>query len=141
MKVLERISQACTPRVFQEKNHPMYGSSRTGTSNPFFGKTHNNETRKRLSEVRDGMIVAKDIKTGKKLWVTKEEFESDRYVGITAGNSMSNEARQKISTSLKNKLTLTCPHCGKEGKANMTRYHFENCKKYILANNFSIAKI
>lgn len=37
----------------------------------------------------------------------------------------------KISKALKGKPKerVTCPHCGKiGGKANMTRYHFENCK-------------
>lgn len=31
------------------------------------------------------------------------------------------------------KLPVTCPHCGTTGKgSNMTRYHFMNCKKYIM---------
>jgi len=43
------------------------------------------------------------------------------------------EARkQAISKALKGKHTLplvTCPHCGFEGRANMKRWHFDNCKK------------
>jgi hypothetical protein len=26
----------------------------------------------------------------------------------------------------------TCPHCGKIGRTNMTRYHFDNCKKKLV---------
>lgn len=111
------------------ENHPMYGTSRTGEDNPFYGKTHNEDTRKKLSEARSGMIVAKDINTGEKLWVTMEEFESDRYVGITSGVSVADETKRKISEALKKKPILTCPHCGKQGRANMTRYHFGNCKR------------
>lgn len=128
------------------EKHPMYGTSRTGKENPFYGKTHSTETRKKLSEARDGMVVAKDLRDGKKLWVTKEEFETfDYYVGITSGNKSSDETKQKISNGLKNKPVLTCPHCGKEGRGNITRYHFDNCKlvrkEYILENDFSIIKL
>lgn len=37
-----------------------------------------------------------------------------------------------IKAALKGKHTLpliTCPHCGLEGRANMQRWHFDNCKK------------
>jgi hypothetical protein len=37
-----------------------------------------------------------------------------------------------IKASLKGKHTLplvTCPHCGLEGRSNMQRWHFDNCKK------------
>jgi len=40
--------------------------------------------------------------------------------------------REAISKALKGKHTLplvTCPHCGFEGRANMHRWHFDNCKK------------
>jgi hypothetical protein len=34
-----------------------------------------------------------------------------------------------------NKQKITCPHCDKTGGAvNMKRYHFENCKKNLIAN-------
>jgi len=42
------------------------------------------------------------------------------------------EARQKISKGIKenwDRPILTCPHCGKQGKQNMTRWHFDNCKQ------------
>lgn len=43
------------------------------------------------------------------------------------------EARRvAISNSLKGKHTLpliVCPYCGLEGRANMNRWHFDNCKK------------
>lgn len=40
--------------------------------------------------------------------------------------------KQAISQALKGKHTLpliTCPHCGLEGRANMQRWHFNNCKQ------------
>jgi hypothetical protein len=111
------------------ENHPMYGISRFGEENPFFGKTHSKETRKKLSECRSGMIVAKDNRDGSKLWVKKEDFEKfDYYVGLTSGTTISDATKEKISKTLKEKPYRTCPHCGKVGKGgNMTRYHFDNC--------------
>lgn len=34
----------------------------------------------------------------------------------------------KVSVALKLRPAITCPHCNKQGKANMSRYHFDNCK-------------
>lgn len=40
--------------------------------------------------------------------------------------------KEAIRAALKGKHTLplvTCPHCGLEGRSNMQRWHFDNCKK------------
>ena len=42
------------------------------------------------------------------------------------------ERKEAIKAALKGKHTLplvTCPHCGLEGRSNMRRWHFDNCKK------------
>jgi hypothetical protein len=44
----------------------------------------------------------------------------------------SEERKEAIRAALKGKHTLplvTCPHCGLEGRSNMRRWHFDNCKK------------
>jgi hypothetical protein len=44
----------------------------------------------------------------------------------------SDKRREAIKQALKGKHTLplvTCPHCGLEGRSNMQRWHFNNCKK------------
>lgn len=57
--------------------------------------------------------------------------------GITQGRH-SDESNMSRSITLKNKPSLTCPHCDKVGKGNvMHRYHFDNCKK----NPFSLEKL
>jgi hypothetical protein len=51
--------------------------------------------------------------------------------GVKTG-PCSEERKKAISQALKGKHTLplvTCPHCGFEGRANMKRWHFDNCKK------------
>ena len=45
------------------------------------------------------------------------------------------ERRNAIQEALKGKHTLpliACPHCGLEGRSNMQRWHFDNCKKRTL---------
>lgn len=47
------------------------------------------------------------------------------------GKARTSEERSKISASIKdswNRPVVVCPHCNKEGRQNMTRWHFDNCK-------------
>ena len=41
------------------------------------------------------------------------------------------EVKEKITASWNKRPIVKCPHCGVEGKNNMNRYHFDNCKKVI----------
>jgi len=46
----------------------------------------------------------------------------------------SDSRKDAIRNALKGKHTLpliTCPHCGLEGRANMKRWHFDNCKNKL----------
>lgn len=54
---------------------------------------------------------------------------SDAHTGKVRGE-FSNEWKQALKDAQARQPIRTCPHCGLEGKgANMTRYHFDNCKK------------
>lgn len=44
----------------------------------------------------------------------------------------SNEWKEALKAAKANEPVRTCPHCGLKGKgANMTRYHFANCKRKV----------
>jgi hypothetical protein len=43
-------------------------------------------------------------------------------------NSKRGRPNLKLSEALRAKPLIMCPHCNKQGRANMTRYHFDNCK-------------
>lgn len=45
------------------------------------------------------------------------------------GKMLSDSTKLKMSLSAKNRKTIECPHCGKAGTTNMTRWHFDNCKQ------------
>ena len=56
---------------------------------------------------------------------------SDARKGKLTG-PCSEDRREAIRAALKGKHTLplvTCPYCGLEGRSNMHRWHFDNCKK------------
>jgi hypothetical protein len=82
-----------------------------GCNFPYFvdqrGKTHSEETRRKISEANKG--------------------ENNHFYGKTH----TEETRRKMSEANKGpKKKITCPNCMKTGGANaMKRYHFDNCKK------------
>lgn len=92
------------------------------------GKTKSTEHKKKISESHKGM--KKDWLIGNKnaaaLKGRKKTQEHQQAI-----NEMLNspEVKEKIAASWANKPILKCPICGTEGKHNMNRYHFNNCKK------------
>jgi len=81
------------------KNNSMYGTACFGVLNPFFGKTHSDETKAKFCLRTHSDETKSKISNSKK--------------GIKYG-------KQEI---------LTCPHCSKSGgKSGIKRWHFENCK-------------
>ena len=74
-----------------------------------------NETRSKLSEVWKGR--RHNVETRKK--------QSDAH----KGKIVSPETRAKMSAIWNTREPVICPHCNKSGRNNMTRYHFDNCKK------------
>jgi|SaaInl8_200m_RNA_FD_contig_71_1070636_length_4768_multi_4_in_0_out_0_3 hypothetical protein len=111
----------------------MHGTTRTGEENPFFGKTHTNETREIISEHMKEKVVAKNILTGETVQVTKSEFDSNKnLVGHTSGRiGVDSESTRKAKGWAKGKTLekYPCTHCGKEmALAPLTRYHNDNCK-------------
>jgi hypothetical protein len=69
--------------------------------------------------------------TGKKKSDAHRKAMSEARKGKLTG-PCSDDRRNAISKALKGKHTLPivmCPHCGLEGRSNMNRWHFNNCKK------------
>jgi hypothetical protein len=82
------------------KNNPMYGISRHGKENPFYGKHHSDETKIKL-----------------KSWHRTEEIKQKMR---KPKNSTENMKGPKTSSQ--------CPYCKKIGSSNnMKRFHFEKC--------------
>lgn len=143
--------------LFSGKNHPMYGVSRYGVDNPFYGKTHTEETRQQLSKISKNKVVVRDLTTGEILKVTKEEFDNNQnFVGLTSGHKLTEEHKHRCGNSARGKIYITngfdekrifedelkeyvgykkgrllheCIYCGKKtDRNNLKRWHNENCK-------------
>jgi hypothetical protein len=86
---------------------------RKGEKNSFHGKSHSQETIQRIIESKSGLEYSRFSCLNCKL-----DF------GV---NNFTQHLRSCKGEKIK---TVTCPHCGKEGKpgSNMNRWHFDNCK-------------
>lgn len=130
-KAKEEFSKRHSERMSGEL-HPMYGTHRSGADNPFYGKTHSDETKAMLSELQKGKVQAIDTRTNEKVKITKEDFDKyDYYVGTTSGFVVSEETKKKISATLKSLVVKrgVCVHCNREmSLSNLGRYHNDNCK-------------
>ena len=84
------------------------GLDTSGDKNPFYGKKHSAESRKKMSDASSG--------------------EKNYFYG----KHLSEEHKKNMSVARKGipQAKITCPHCQKKGgKSLMKRYHFDNCRE------------
>jgi len=96
------------------------------------GKSPSEETKRKISETLTGITRSEETKR-------KQAEASKGENHHMYGKTRSEETKRKISESKKGKPSalkgkpqekVTCPHCKKTGGvSNMTRWHFDNCKK------------
>lgn len=79
----------------------MFGSARFGVLNPFYGKTHSEESKNMMRQNK-----------------LKNPLD------------WNDESRQKLKDAWKRRPIVQCPHCGLQSinANNMNRYHFDKCK-------------
>ena len=96
------------------------------------GQTPGPEVRAKLSAAKIGK---KPNNYGKTVSYKKDrKWDRQGEKHHMHGKNHSDEARQKISEGIKagwDRPVQTCPHCGKQGKVGMTRWHFDNCKHKV----------
>jgi hypothetical protein len=96
--LLESIKIPGQPPKEQKETKKIRGTS-VGENNPMFGKTHNIETKRKLSELKIGKKRSEESIKNQKLSIKKREIITCPHCGLSAKKS-----------------------------ANMTRYHFDYCK-------------
>ena len=108
------------PEGFGEK----HSRDISGEKHPFFGKTHSEFTKNKISKSLTGIVQSSEtklkrsvaMKGKKKSEMTKEKMRKPK----------SDSHRESMR---KPKEIVECPHCNKLGGHNlMTRYHFDNCR-------------
>lgn len=93
-------------------------------------------TKRKMSESHTGKVLSLEHKQAISKW---HKDNSHRMQGLNnpvhthghprLGVELTKDTKSKISSTLKNKPLVTCPHCNKSGAASiMKRWHFDNCK-------------
>jgi len=101
----------------------VYQKLRTQRIFDLTSRTLSEEHKKKIGDTNRGIIRTDAFK------------ENLREIRTGSGNPMfgkpvSNDTRSLISSRIKDLPPVTCPHCGKTGgRAPMTRWHFDNCRK------------
>lgn len=131
---------------------------RRGEKNPFYGKTHSEETKEFLSNLIKGKTgelchnfgKTHSEDTKKKMSLKKKNIslsdehkkkisysiqgEKNGFYGKTHSKETKILCGIKISEKTKGvkKKIITCPHCEKSGgSSQMKRWHFDNCRSLI----------
>lgn len=131
-------------------------SNVAGENNPFFGKTHSLETKKRISESQIGnkKRFGKNHSIDSKRKISestinrfKDQSERDKISNKLNGTKISEETKLKMSLSRKGKKfseehkrkisennkkaeKIKCVYCGKRMQKGLhNRWHGENCKE------------
>ena len=100
-----------------------------GEKNPFFGKTHTEETKAKLAE-----LASKQWKG-----VLKSEEHKRKIAEANTGQVFTDERKKNISLACKGRIPynkgkpaerFVCKHCSKDigGASNFKRWHGDNCK-------------
>jgi len=107
-------------RFYNNANQTPFGFNTTGKVGANKGRKWSREIKEKQSASKKG---DKNPMYGKK---RDKLFGENNY---NFGNKMSEESKNKMRETIKNKPTLMCPHCKKEGKSSVfKRWHFDNCK-------------
>jgi len=94
-------------------------------TNGFKGKTHSDESRRKISESAMGR---QSPNKGKVLSDSHRSSLSTAQLNWLKDNEHPNRGKNWKHKTKREYVETTCPHCGKVGKSNMTRYHFDKCK-------------
>lgn len=91
--------------------------SKKANKNPFFGKTHTSDNRKKISEYQSNKSVSAETR--------------QRMSISSMGHAVDDATRQKISQAHigKKQKIIKCPYCEKTGGiSTMKQRHIKNCK-------------
>ena len=126
--------------------HPLFG--KIGQNNPNFGSKRTEGQKKNISNSLKGRKLSEEhklkfVKAGEdhpmygkhhseeaklKMKLNHKDYSGENHPKY--GSKLKEETKNKISQAHLKLSILKCPYCGLESRsrANMKRYHFENCK-------------
>jgi len=111
----------------------------SGEGNPIFGKNpHENMTSEELEILKSNTGIRMSgennpmfgISPTYRMTDTEKQQWKDNISKGSKGRPKSEKAKQNMRVPKGPQKTITCPHCNKTGGiSNMSRYHFDKCKK------------
>nr|DAL08534.1 MAG TPA_asm: intron associated endonuclease [Caudoviricetes sp.] len=122
----KKISEANKGRL-AGKNNPLYGVRRCGEDNPFYGKSHTEDTKEKIRNKRIGTHLTEETK--QKISNATKGENNPRY-----GKTLEEETKIKISEALKGKETWMK---GKTHTDEAKRKISESRKKPVLQFNIN----
>lgn len=122
---IEIIRKTHTGKIVSKKTRKLQSiaaSKKTGDKNPFFEKSHTEESKQKIRHTQSKRPMLKcphcDLES-------KSDANMKRY---HFDNCKKKPGNEKLKFT-RNVNIIKCPHCYKEGSSNlMSRYHFDNCK-------------
>ena len=124
------------------RKHSEEAKLKIGSKSKIFNKyrKHSEETKLKMSISRTGFRHSEESKLKMSASTSKQIISDETKLKLSSlftgennpmfGLKHSEETKNKISESRKNKPKIECPHCQKIGDpSNMKRWHFENCKE------------
>jgi len=113
-----------------EKNG-MYGVHRFGVDNPFFGKSHTDDTKDKIRDIKKEYYRHNTNKTKDTIWINNGEISVRHPIDVEIPKDY-----------IVGQIKRECPYCKiLVGGANAKRYHFDNCKSKAKSDNMSGIKI
>ena len=104
----------------------------------FRGRTHTDETKKKMSEAHKGKTFSEETRkklseANKNKGLPRTEAQREHLKELNSRpRSKESNAKRSAATKGKPQATATCPHCGFVGsKGNIARWHGLNCKQRI----------
>lgn len=97
----------------------------------WLGRTHGETARQKIGNANRGRVKSAEVRANHSRLMKDRVFTAEHRARLSlAGKGVPKSAthRARVKASWESRPFLTCPHCGKQGRAMMTRWHFDNCK-------------
>ena len=136
-RLVKKISEAKKGKTHSEETRKKMSEANKSKNNPMYGKTHSEETRKKMSEAKKGKTLSE--KTRKKISEANKGENNPMY-----GKTHSEEARKKMSEAQNTtgfyKVSISnCSSC-KKGFTWRYRYCIDSQHKSISSTDLNKLK-
>lgn len=115
-----------------EKRRKLHSEIRKGELNPFFNKTHTNESIEKIKKANIGKKHTEETKAKMSESSKGERLNFRKENHPLYGKERPQEVIDKIRSKALKRSKVECPHCKKKISVNVAnRWHFSNCNANV----------